>query len=349
MVFRVLGSPGGILSDRLYLPPAFKIISENIARSGNPLSMGNKDGTAWAESLRLPGVGRTILYTGGEYQMASRIHSLVEMLKKVKFEDTALSAFSGLQAATGKLGINLTGVYTRIARGRSDTYNQILKMAAINLQRLGVEFSYLPDELYSGALLYEFGLFDEFARQALKVVKQFKEAGVSSIIALTPHSAEIFEEIYPQFVSGFDFEVIPYVCMVEEALSKSRVELSLPNPLSVTIHDPCHLARSLEVTEEPRRVLGSIHNLELREATASKQETVCCGAPAETIYPELSELLACRRAEELSRTGAEAAVMMCPFCYASLSKGVAMSGQKLSVVDFIELVYRAWGGDDVGP
>ena len=326
---------------KLYTPPVFRIISTNIAKWGNPLGLKKSDCASWARGLQLPTKGKTILYTGCEYQMTAYIQSLVEVLKRVKFKDTLFSAFSGLQTAGGKIGVGLMKAYTRATSRESEHYNRLLRMAALTLRKLGIDFAYLDGELYSGALLYEYGLFDDFERQAKRVVNQFKEAGVKRIIALTPHSAEILPQVYPKFVSDFDFEVIPYVSSVAEALNKLGTGLSLPKPLTLTLHDPCHLARSLKVTEEPREVLRAITNLDLREVTSNRELTNCCGAPCETIFPELSELIASRRVEELSATGAEATVTLCPFCYSNLAKGLDLTGKKLRIVDFIEIVYQA--------
>jgi Fe-S oxidoreductase len=80
----------------------------------------------------------------------------------------------------------------------------------------------------------------------------------------------------------------------------------------------------------------------------NKELTNCCGAPGETIYPELAELIATKRVEELSATGAEAAATLCPFCYANLSKGVDLTGKKLRIVDFIEIVYQALEASNAG-
>jgi len=330
------------LSDKLYIPPVLQIICENTSKWGNPLGLASKDCAVWASGLQIPNKGKTILYTGCEYQMTSRIQSLVEVLKRVKFEDTAFAVFKGLQSVAGRFGVDSMKIFTRAGGGDSKTYDRILRMSALTLRRLEVDFSYLDGELYSGALLYEYGLFEEFGKQAERVVNQLKAEGVMKIIALTPHSAEIFQQVYPQFIDNFDFEVSPYVCTVAEALKKAGMELSLPKPLTLTLHDPCRLARALKVTEEPREVLQAIRNLDLREVASNKGSTICCGAPCKTIYPELSELVASKRVEELLATGAEAAVTLCPFCYSNLT------GKALTVVDFIEIVYQALGAEDVG-
>jgi Fe-S oxidoreductase len=320
-------------SVRTYTPPVLRIISSNIAKSGNPLGLKQSDCTAWARGLELPGRGETILYTGGEYQMTAYLGSLVEALKKVKFRDSLLAAGS-------RFGMGLMKAYSKATGRESERYNRILRMAALTLRHLNVDYAYLEGEQYSGALLYEYGLFEEFAVQAKRVAAQFQQSGVKRIIALSPHSAEVFAQVYSQFIEGFDLEVVPYVSAVAGALGQ-RDRLSLPEAMTVTLHDPCHLARALRVTETPREALGAITNLELREVTNNRELTSCCGAPVETIFPEISEFLATRRAEELAATGAQAAVTLCPFCHVNLSKGAALAGKQLKVVDFIEVVHSA--------
>jgi Fe-S oxidoreductase len=336
------GRLGATKNVKPYIPPVFHVISANIAKYGNPLGLSSKDCTSWAEGLQIPERAEAIFYTGGEYQMIPYVPSLVAVLKRVKFEDTLFTAFKGLQAVTEKIGVNLMKTYAGVAGRESGIYNSLLRMAALSLWRLGVDFAYLGDrELYSGALLYEYGLFEELEEQAKRVTSQFKEANVTRIITLSPHSAEVFQKVYPQFIDDFDFEVSPYVSVLAAALKKSRVRLSLPERLTVTIHDPCHLARSLKVTEEPRQVIQAIGNLELREVAAGKEETRCCGAPCETIYPELSELLATKRLDELAATGAEAVVTLCPFCHANLTRAANLTGKDLRVIDLVEIIYQA--------
>ena len=322
-----------------YIAPALRLISTNIAKWGNPLGLKKSDYAAWADGLHLPNKGETILYTGCEYQMTAYIRSLVEVLKKVKFRDTLFSAASGFQAVGGKLEAGLMKIYTK--ETEREHYNYLLRMAALTLRKLGIDFAYLDSEQYSGALLYEYGLFEEFEQQAKRVVNQFKEAEVRRIIAISPHSAEIFQQVYPMFIDNFDYEVIPYVSIAAEALNKLQTILSLPQPITLTIHDPCRLARTLKVTEEPREILHAITNLDLREVDTNKELTCCCGAPSETIFPEMSELVTTRRVEELTATGAEVSVTLCPFCYSNLKRGADLAGKQIKIVDFIEIVYQA--------
>ncbi len=330
-----------------YIPPVLHLLSANIIRWGNPLGLRESDCNSWSNGLELPVEGSTIFYTGCEYQMTPYVQPLREVLKKVKFQDALLSTASLMQKFTKTIGLDLTKILARVRQEERQTYHHLLRVSALNLRRLGVEFGHLQGELYSGALLYEHGLFEEFERQAYSVAEQFQKAGVRRVITLTPHSAEIFQQVYPRFLSRFDFEIVPYVSAIAEALDKSERRLSLPETLKATLHDPCHLARSLNLVEEPRKVLRAIENLELVEVASSKELTVCCGAPGELIYPELSELLASRRAKDLADTRAEVIITLCPFCHASLRQGVKLAGARVRVMDFSEVLHQALGGDDV--
>jgi len=305
------------------------------------MALAHKECSSWAAGLEIPKKGKTILYTGCEYQMTAYISSMVGVLKVAKFQDGFFSAYKGMQAVTGKLGIDLAKIYGQVAGADKKLYEDIVRKAALTLKKLDIDFAYMDRELYSGALLYEYGYFDGLREHAKKVVSQLKDAGVNRIIALTPHSAEIFRKIYPKFVTGFDFEVVPYVCTLADRLKKSGRELSLHRPMTVTLHDPCHLARSLKITDEPREVLKAIKNLELKETEFNREKTVCCGAPCELVYPELSELIGARRVRELAGTGAEAALTLCPFCHANLSRAAAVSHVDIKIVDLIDIVYLA--------
>jgi Fe-S oxidoreductase len=178
---------------------------------------------------------------------------------------------------------------------------------------------------------------DEFGEHAKKVAKLFREMKARKIIVTSPHALEAFRILYPQFVAGFDIETLHFT----EALlsAKHTVPMALKDPLEVTFHDPCHLARTLDMSEQPREIMSRIKNITLREVPyANKRWTTCCGAPIETLLPTLSESVAARRSEELSSSGAGTALTMCAFCLANLRK--AASGKNLRVMDFCELLCK---------
>jgi len=332
--FRVVGST----------PPTVQIISDNIRRYGNPLGIRKKQNRTWAKSLILPATGDYMLFTGSEYQMLDYLPSMMRYLKLVKFNPYISKIYNGAQSVADILGLSLTQFIPR-SRKLSTTYTSILQKGVRVLMNLGVDFTY-PEQadLYSGALLFEFGLINAFSHQANVVSDKFKKEKIKKLIALTPHSADVLKNVYPRYSVNINSEVVTFIQLIAELLPNYKRNLSLPTKEIVTIHDPCVLARSLGITQEPRVVLNMIKNIELREAPSNKERTVCCGAPCEVIYPEMSGILATRRLQELENTGAGIIITLCPYCHVNFTNAACLTKSKIRIIDFMEIVDLAMSG-----
>ena len=322
-----------------YLPKVLPIMVDNVQRSGNPLGISGNKLSSWADGLDLPNKGETLLYTGCEYQLIPYVLTLVDQIKRMgpfSYEGGTLASVAmGLR----KLGLDATTAFASLTARDEDYYNDITRTHANILRKHGVDFAYLgQEEPYSGALLYEFGLLDEFSEHANKVSRLFKERNVRRLVVTSPHALEAFRLLYPKFVESFDVEALHFTEVLLK--SKSSVLMALKEPVEVTLHDPCHLARTLDMAEQPRQVLAQVKNLALKEVPYSnKRWTTCCGAPVEMLLPSLSEPLAARRVQELASSGAGTALTLCAFCLANLRK--ASAGGALKVIDFAELLDRA--------
>jgi Fe-S oxidoreductase len=322
-----------------YLPKVLPIMVDNMRRSSNPLGISGGRLSSWASGLDLPKKGDTLLYTGCEYQLIPYVLTLVDQIKRMGPFGHEGSVLASAAMSLRRLGFDAATAFASLTAKDETYYNDITRAYAKLLRKHGVDFAYLgEEEPYSGALLYEFGLMDEFAEHANKVAGLLKEKKVRKVIVTSPHALEAFRMLYPKFVEGFDIEALHFT----EAILKSKesVPMALSKPLEVTLHDPCHLARTLDMTEEPREILSQVKNLTLKEVPYSnKRWTTCCGAPVEMLLPGLSEPLAARRVQELSSSGAGTALTLCAFCLANLRKGA--SGKTLKVMDFAELLDRA--------
>jgi Fe-S oxidoreductase len=322
-----------------YLPKALPLIVDNIRKSGNPLGISGAKLSSWAGGLDLPTKGETLLYTGCEYQLVPYILALVDQIKKMGPFGYEGSVLASAAMAFRRLGLDLTSTFAALTAKDEDYYNRIVRMYAEVLRKYGMDFAWLgQEEPYSGALLYEFGFTEEFAEHAKKVNMLFKNRNVRTVICTSPHALEAFRVLYPKFVEGFDVNTLHFT----EALLKVKqgISMVLKETLEVTIHDPCHLARTLNITEEPREILSQVRGLSLKEVPyANKRWTGCCGAPCETLLPSLTESIAAKRIEELGSSGAGTALTLCAFCLANLRKGA--SGKALKVMDFIEVLHRA--------
>jgi Fe-S oxidoreductase len=320
-----------------YYPPVIGIIKDNIVAKGNPLGLGPKTFTGWAEGLDLPRGGKTVLYTGLEYQMMPYSYGLLDMVKRSGPFSEKLGLAGKAKGVFDKLGIDVTKLIT-VAR-HPEVFNGLLRRFAVTFRKLGVEFGYLYEgEIYSGGLLYEFGFHDLLAEYGQRLKLTF--AGVEQAIVLSPHSLEMFRKVFPQLGITFDTRFRHYSEVLLDSFKAGAV-----SSRTVSIHDPCHLARSLDISEEPRQVLSRVRGLELKEVThTNRRFTTCCGAPCEVYLPVITELVAGHRLDEFAKEGLSTVLTLCPFCYFNLAKEAVESKRDVRVVDYIELVNESLGG-----
>ncbi|GAV25284.1 hypothetical protein ciss_12170 [Carboxydothermus islandicus] len=299
-------------------PPAtIELVRQNILKYKNPLGLKGRELTSWAEGLNFSHDSEYLFYTGTEYQMLPYIDSLVKALKTMNQLGSGKKILFGLRNLVDKFGFNPEKIYAGIlARDRDKTANILRKHVQI-LNSLGIVPQYLgEEELYAGALLYEYGYLNDLREIARKLSEIFKSRGIKKIIVASPHAAEMLREVYPDFVD-FPFEVYT----MPEFLAANFAKLSPKAPTKkIVIHDPCRLARELDVFAEIREVLKKSGYSEVIELPQSGKFTTCCGGATKLLFPELAEALAKQRVHELEKSGGEEIVTACPYCYFNLSQ-----------------------------
>ncbi|MET1101057.1 MAG: (Fe-S)-binding protein [Pyrodictiaceae archaeon] len=318
------------------LADLLSMIAENTRRTGLPLPAPKEAMYSWARELGIPGEGEVYLYTGGLYQLVPYINSLVRQLE-------------GLEGrrVTGRLALKLAKAVSRvldlskIARpdpSEVEYSNSVLRAVTKLLRAAGVSYAYLyEDDGYSGILLYDLGLVEEFSRHAQNVYSRLRNRGVRKIITIDPHTTYALRQLYPKYIDGFDIEVTNYLELLAEKLDKGELVFSRRDRGELVIHDPCYYARFEEILDEPRRLLQAA-GYKVREPRRTRKLTYCCGGPVEAISPSLSKRIAETRVEEL-REYSTRIVTLCPICYANLTrvaKGVEIRDIALYLLDALE-------------
>jgi heterodisulfide reductase subunit D len=167
--------------------------------------------------------------------------------------------------------------------------------------------------------------------------------GVKRIISIVPSCTNTLRNLIPESIDEDGIEVKHFCEVVAEKLPS--VKLHFPRKVKVTYHDPCQLGRILGLVEEPRRILRAIENIELVETAWTKGEfSTCCGGGGgfEAVFPELSQVLAVNRAEELLETGAGIIVTHCPGCIMQLREGLKeLKVKDVEVLDLAQVVAMA--------
>lgn len=209
------------------------------------------------------------------------------------------------------------------------------------LSQTGVSFGTLgPAEPCCGDAAYALGQHDYLAQIVESNAQRFLEAGVGTVVTVSPHCYDMFLNHYPQ---RDGFQPLHYTQYLALLLEEGRLQFPHRLEAKVTFHDPCYLGRRNCVYDAPRRVLAAIPGLEVVEMPRNRESALCCGGGGGRMWMETAagERFAPLRAQEALGTGASILVTACPHCIACLEDSLKQSGSSMKVMDVAELAAAA--------
>jgi len=248
----------------------------------------------------------------------------------------------------------------------------ILKKAGVDVGIAG------RSESCCGGRAYETGFAGEMSRFAEDLVSRLKSSGATKLVTLCADCYGTFKGCYALIGIKPDVEILHMTEYVDRLVKEQRIELTHKVPMRITYHDPCRLGRRGEPGEPwkgeyrrlkphifapvpekpiklglngcydpPRDVLKSIPGIELVEMERNRIHSFCCGAGAGALeaFEAFATHTATERIEEARSTKADAMVTACPWCERTFRDAAEMNGSDFPIVDVIELVDKAMGGD----
>ncbi len=287
-----------------------EILASNVKQTKSPFGIPKFMVNTWWKGAGLPKNGEYLLFTGMMYQFAPFIETSTRYLEK--YEGTQMADYlKYARYVPGYIsGIGLALITSAKEKKRA---GHPLKNIASLLQKSKVDFGYSPDlDNYSGILLYDMGDQKGFVAHAKKVAKKLKDAGIKKIITTDPHTAYALKELFPKY-TGVEFEVKSYFELLNLEIKD--------NDLQVTLHDPCFFGRYLCKSDIPRKLLSNL-GISISNIRNQGEFTSCCGGPAESISPSLSNEIMEKRAKELKEPG-KPIIAYCPICLGNLKKSGA--------------------------
>ncbi len=232
-----------------------------------------------------------------------------------------------------------------------DRARRTARAFATCLDRAGVRFAVLgQEEACSGDPARRMGNEYVFQMLAMQNVETLKRYDPPTIVTACPHCFNTLSHEYPDF--GGTFAVVHHSAYLAQLLADGRLAppASESGPVSaprrsITVHDSCYIARYNGIVAEPRKVVGAIPGVEIREMDRSGRQTFCCGAGGGRMW--MDETRGTRINEERTRqavaTGAQVVAVECPFCMTMVGDGLATTGGADGVValDIAELLAEA--------
>ncbi|GGM68606.1 Fe-S oxidoreductase [Thermogymnomonas acidicola] len=271
-----------------------------------PFPFNREQMSSWASDI--PRGGECIIYTSYMYQMAGLFRKYEEMLPRF------------VQLGARRYMVSLSRFFFRPEKEDVDRAFRILRNISGALRASGVQFGYLyEEEPYSGGLLLELGMLDEFREYGMKLASFFHSRGVKRIITVDPHTANALNRL--RSLVGLEAEVIPYLKLIKPRISGR-----------FAIHDSCLYSRHLGMREDIRAMMRTAGAEVVEDQiVTSRSGAVCCGAPLGPLSTDLSDSIARHRAESLGRLGTQV-ISFCPFCEGSLQRN------GLQTRDFAEVI-----------
>ena len=203
--------------------------------------------------------------------------------------------------------------------------------AILVLEKAGVEFTVLADELPSGAQLdFLIGAADEAKQQMVENAKVL--GGFDKVIVYDPNDAKVIKRIYKEYGIELGADVVTYTAALAELVEAGK--LSGKACKTVVYQDPYQLSRDLEETEEARKVISAFATL--HELHLNRGETVWAGNILMAQYiPEVMKKVAARRLFNVTSLGESVIVTACVSEYVSLKSVEQDKVEILSLEDLI--------------
>lgn len=194
------------------------------------------------------------------------------------------------------------------------------------------------------------GDIKEATRMAVENVEGFSSEEFDYLLFLCPSCATTVKEKWETLIqnTGDEKLIQKYKKIQSKVMDVSDYLVNvlhitppeLPEPVSVTWHDPCHLVRGLGISKEPRQLLEKI-GAEFKEMD---EPNSCCGfgGSFSLFHYDVSRSVNDEKIARISDTNAQYVATGCPGCIMHLKDGLYRNQKNQEAVHIISLLAKAY-------
>jgi Fe-S oxidoreductase len=236
--------------------------------------------------------------------------------------------------------VGCTSSYDRRAQKVARALASILSSSGVSFGVLGEE------EPCCGEAVLSVGHRPYFEEIAESTARVFQEKGVESLVTVSPHCYDVFQNQYPHLEPYL--QPFHYTQYLAGLLQEKRITFEHSLDRTVTFQDPCFLGRRNQAYDAPRDILKAIPGVTLVEMAHHGVDALCCGGGGGRMWMEtpVGERFSDIRVQEALETNASAIVTACPFCIACLEDSLkALHIKDLEVLDVAEFAAQALLGE----
>ena len=217
------------------------------------------------------------------------------------------------------------------------------------LRRLGVEVSFNDAQTCCGQVAFNTGYRPEARSMAEHFIKVFESDRSEFIVAPSGSCTAMVRNFYGElFHRPEDREWRERLARVKPKLREFSEfivnELGVEDVGAsfahrVTYHDACHLLRELGISEQPRRLIRAVRDVDLVEMEAAD---TCCGfgGTFSVKYGEISNAILQEKLARIEKSGAEYVIANDSSCLMQIAGGLSRTGSPVKTMHLAELLAK---------
>lgn len=193
-------------------------------------------------------------------------------------------------------------------------------------------------------LFYSDWHLENIVKQLVNEVKRLN--GKNILIGECGHASRSAHDFVPVFEEKKPYPVLNFMEYTLDCLRKGKIKLN-PDIVTekVTYHDPCNIARSGWIVDQPREILKSFVKNYV-EMEPNGQDNYCCGGGGglvsiDEIHKFRMEISGYVKAKQIEKTGAEIVVSPCANCKKQLRELAEYYNLPCKVIGLHDLILQA--------
>ena len=239
-----------------------------------------------------------------------------------------------------------------------ELFGRVNHAVARTLSATGLDVHAVPKHVCCGALHAHNGEMKAAEDLARKTIDMFDAVDSDARVVIDSAGCGAHMREYGRLLAGdpnykeraaaFGARVVDYSEELSRPEARERLDPLLTKDHGiegpVTWDDPCHLCHGQGVTDEPRRLLDKVPNLERKEMTAANS---CCGSAGiySVLRPKDSLDVLAPKLKHLEESGAKTLVTANPGCHQQWQVGASREKLNVEVLHLAEVLDRAMGSE----
>jgi L-lactate dehydrogenase complex protein LldE len=217
------------------------------------------------------------------------------------------------------------------------------------LKRLGVEVGFNEAQTCCGQVAFNTGYRPETRAMAEHFLEVFENDRADFIVAPSGSCTAMVRNFYGELFHGPDDQewrerldrVRPRLREFSEFIVNElgKDDVGARFPFRVTYHDACHLLRELGISDQPRRLIRAVSDVDYVEMEAPD---TCCGfgGTFSVKYGEISNAILQEKLARIESSGVEYVIANDSSCLMQIAGGLSRAGSPVKTMHLAELLAK---------